>query len=248
MDDVYNNDQKRYNNPQPPYIRGKDESDTTVDRSDFARRRPPALGPFILDTLQRKGIALQRKVLAAYKDLCDEQEESQDSDLKGPYERITELLKDPENVTRMSFLSKELVILREHIQRMFERYKDEVSALDSRNRASRSTGGGISRRALCQNLVTEFWGSLSGSKLRCSKALLKPEEYMASYAYFLSVSSEYNRNSLYGKDFAFLFAHSELCAIKAGAAKYGKVTVMQDSAEFLTLNGPLLKSSIKAAG
>lgn len=225
------------------------ESSTIRVKPENARHRPSKLGPFILDTLRAKGVALQRDVLARYKDLCDSLEVSQDEDLMEPYEHVKDLLEDPENVVRLSFLSDELAKLREHIQNMFWKYKEQVGDLDRRNRGPKvSEGGprGISRRALVQNLVTEFWSSLSGSKLKCSKALLKSEEYMASYAYYFSVRCGRDRNSIYAKDFAFAVAHSELCAIKA--AKYGRVSVTLDAADFLATHGPLLKSSIKAAG
>ena len=186
-DDVFDQDRKKYFNPQPYYVlAAKEESETFTIRvrPEDIRQRPVAFGPFILDTLRKKGVDLQRDVLARYKDLCDSLDESQDVDLMKPYEGVRDKVNDPENTTEYASLVAELDTLRGHVQKMFWKYVKEVGALggqnknlssDERAKASR----GISRRALVQDLITEFWSS----KLKSSEVLLNAEEHLAWYAY-----------------------------------------------------------------
>ncbi|KLO20599.1 hypothetical protein SCHPADRAFT_816328 [Schizopora paradoxa] len=253
-DDVYDKDHKRFFNPQPEYVLAKDGSEFSGIRirPENVRQRPRSLGPFILDTLRKRGLKLQHDVLARYNNLCNGLAEAHDVDLLKPYERVMDWLKEPENATRHSSLSDELFILRQHIQEMYWKFKKEVSAYDFQKRnpgLDKEGHRGLSRRALVQEIVTEFWNSASGSKLKDSKTFLNPKEYMASYAYQFSFSCGVgDRNKMYAKDFAFAVAHSELCSIKATASESGGFFATRRLADYLMLHGPLLKASVKAAG
>jgi len=218
-------DSKKYNKRPPIWKETDEERDQNEQTNLINEERPDELGPFIMDELYKQaavegGLWLRRvkkRFAAVGPPKCDE-------DLAGPYQRAVLLSERYKNEAGMDRMEKDLAMIREHVAKVHQNHRKEMSGLGSSPKKPRTPAKKNSRdtRLLFteqpiedrQDTIRQLSRAFASEP--APGALLMHEEEIArvraSYAYI------YDRtNKPYGTRFPWDVAMRELCAIKAQA-------------------------------
>ena len=218
-------DSKEYNKRPPEWKETYEEKKRNDKDNTLNEKRPRGLGSFIMDELYEKAADvgclwlchIDERFKAVGSSKCDE-------DLAGPYNRAVLLSERCKNEAGADHMEKDLAMIREHVAKVHQNHRKEMSGLGSSPKKPRTPAKKNSRdtRLLFteqpiedrQDTIRQLSRAFASGP--APSALLMHEEEIAriraSYAYI------YDRtNQAYGTRFPWDVAMRELCAIKAQA-------------------------------
>jgi hypothetical protein len=209
--------------------------DEEVGESENAvANRGGALGPFVLDELQRFGKTVQEDLLVKYDGQLAVEFKPKDQHLLRPYQRISEKISEMRSLPRVKvddFLAeagRELGAIEEHVKAM----KSEWAAIFRRSNEPKRKGSKPSQNKSKKGIDILRRKFVSGPDVPHLALLGDVPEIRASYAY--SLCSPNNPR------FAFAMASEELCNTKA--RELGGTTLDRKFAELMSIP----KSTVRA--